>query len=130
MSWAAVQRPANRAAEIANALRMLASIAGSRGWRSGTDTKVVRPGGAAIRRGPWPTWSDGNGPCGHLESCGRSALHDDQRSGLRAVLGSSRPLSVTTTSTPAILTAAALHQAVPGGDPVELTAAAATLACL
>src|SRR3954471_6103927 len=42
-----------------------------------------------------------------------------------AVLGTSRVLSVTTTTTIAILAAAALGQAVPGGDPASLLAALA-----
>ena len=47
-----------------------------------------------------------------------------------AVMGTSRPLSVTTTSTIAILTAAALHQVAPNGSPATLIATAGTLACL
>ena len=47
-----------------------------------------------------------------------------------AILGSSRVLSVSSTSTLAILTAAQLALAVPGGDPARLMAAAATLALL
>jgi SulP family sulfate permease len=47
-----------------------------------------------------------------------------------ALLGTSRPLSVSTTSTIAILTAAELELAVPGGDPAHLMAAASTLALL
>jgi high affinity sulfate transporter 1 len=47
-----------------------------------------------------------------------------------AVLGTSRPLSVTTTSTIAILTLATLNRVAPGGDPTTLIAAAATLALL
>ncbi len=47
-----------------------------------------------------------------------------------AVMGTSRPLSVTTTSTIAILTAGALHQVAPGGTPGELLATTAALACL
>src|SRR5215472_14432615 len=47
-----------------------------------------------------------------------------------AVLGTSRPLSVSTTATIAILTAAELGVAVPGGKPDELVAASATLAML
>ena len=47
-----------------------------------------------------------------------------------AVLGTSRPLSVTTTTTIAILSGAALGQAVPGGDAAALVAAAATLTLL
>jgi sulfate permease, SulP family len=47
-----------------------------------------------------------------------------------ALLGSSRPLSVSTTSTLAILTAHALTPAVPGGDAAHLLAAAGTLALL
>src|SRR4029079_13047330 len=42
------------------------------------------------------------------------------------VLGTSRPLSVSTTTTIAILTGAALGEAVPGGDPASLAAATAT----
>jgi high affinity sulfate transporter 1 len=45
-------------------------------------------------------------------------------------LGTSRPLSVTTTSTIAILSATALGQAVPGGDAAGLTTALATLTFL
>lgn len=47
-----------------------------------------------------------------------------------ALLGTSRPLSVSTTSTLAILTATELTSAVPGGDPARLIAAASTLALL
>ncbi len=47
-----------------------------------------------------------------------------------ALLGTSRPLSVSTTSTIAILTAAELEIAVPGGDSAHLMAAASTLALL
>jgi sulfate permease, SulP family len=47
-----------------------------------------------------------------------------------ALLGSSRPLSVSTTSTLAILTAAALTSAVPDGDAAQLMAAASTLALM
>jgi len=47
-----------------------------------------------------------------------------------AVLGTSRPLSVSTTSTIAILTAAALHRAAPGGGSAALAGASATLALL
>lgn len=47
-----------------------------------------------------------------------------------ALLGSSRPLSVSTTTTLAILTAAALGKVVPDGDPAALTTAAATLTLL
>ena len=47
-----------------------------------------------------------------------------------ALLGTSRPLSVSTTSTLAILTATALTLAVPGGDPAQLMAAGAALALL
>jgi len=47
-----------------------------------------------------------------------------------AVLGSSRPLSVTTTTTIAILTGAELGAAVPGGEAAQLVAASATLAVL
>ena len=44
-----------------------------------------------------------------------------------AVLGTSRPLSVSTTTTLAILAAAQLGQVVPGGDPASLMRASATL---
>ena len=44
-----------------------------------------------------------------------------------AVIGSSRPLSVSTTTTIAILTAAELGQFVPGGDPSSLLRASAML---
>src|SRR5262249_42538800 len=44
-----------------------------------------------------------------------------------AVLGTSRPLSVSTTTTLAILAAAAFGQVAPGGDPASLPTAAATL---
>jgi MFS superfamily sulfate permease-like transporter len=47
-----------------------------------------------------------------------------------ALLGTSRPLSVSTTTTIAILTAANLGKAVPNGVPGELAAAGATLAVL
>jgi sulfate permease, SulP family len=47
-----------------------------------------------------------------------------------ALLGTSRPLSVSTTSTIAILTAAELELAVPGGDSAHLMAAASTVALL
>src|SRR6059058_502722 len=47
-----------------------------------------------------------------------------------AVLGTSRVLSVTTTTTLAILTAAALGRAAPGGDAGFLVGASATLALL
>jgi SulP family sulfate permease len=47
-----------------------------------------------------------------------------------ALLGSSRPLSVSTTSTLAILTAAALTRAVPVADAAQLMAAASTLALM
>src|SRR5262245_41194290 len=47
-----------------------------------------------------------------------------------AVLGTSRVLSVSTTTTIAILTAAELGQVAPGGDATQLIAAAATLAAL
>jgi SulP family sulfate permease len=47
-----------------------------------------------------------------------------------AGLGTSRPLSVSTTTTLAILAAAALGQAVPGGDPASLLTASATLTLL
>ena len=47
-----------------------------------------------------------------------------------AVLGTSRPLSVSTTTTLAILTAAELDEVVPGGDPVALLGASAMLTLL
>jgi len=47
-----------------------------------------------------------------------------------ALLGTSRPLSVSSTTTLAILSAAALGEAVPDGSAVSLAAAAATLALL
>ena len=47
-----------------------------------------------------------------------------------AVLGTSRPLSVSTTSTIAILTATELAAGAPGGSPEELMAASATLSLL
>jgi high affinity sulfate transporter 1 len=47
-----------------------------------------------------------------------------------AVLGTSRPLSVSTTTTIAILSAAALGQAVPGGEVAALVTASATLTLL
>src|SRR5271165_6544854 len=47
-----------------------------------------------------------------------------------AVLGTSRVLSVSTTTTLAILTAAALGQAVPDGNPASLLTATATLTFL
>lgn len=47
-----------------------------------------------------------------------------------AVLGSSRVLSVSTTTTLAILAAAALGEAVPNGEPAALLAASATLTLL
>lgn len=47
-----------------------------------------------------------------------------------AVLGTSRPLSVSTTTTIAILTAAELGRAVPNGDSTKLLLAGATLAVL
>jgi high affinity sulfate transporter 1 len=47
-----------------------------------------------------------------------------------AVLGTSRPLSVSTTTTIAILTAAELGRAAPGATPAELIPAAATLSML
>jgi sulfate permease, SulP family len=47
-----------------------------------------------------------------------------------AVLGTSRPLSVSTTTTIAILTAAELGRSVPNGDAGALVAAAATLSLL
>jgi SulP family sulfate permease len=50
--------------------------------------------------------------------------------GIYGVLGTSRPLSVSTTTTLAILTGAALGRAVPGGDAWALAGATATLALL
>ena len=47
-----------------------------------------------------------------------------------AVLGTSRPLSVSTTTTLAILAAAALSKVVPGGDPTSLLITSATLTLL
>ena len=47
-----------------------------------------------------------------------------------ALLGSSRPLSTSSTTTLAILTAAELALVAPGGDPARLLAAASTLALL
>jgi high affinity sulfate transporter 1 len=47
-----------------------------------------------------------------------------------AVMGTSRPLSVTTTSTIAILTAHAVQGVAPGGTEASLIAATAALACL
>lgn len=47
-----------------------------------------------------------------------------------ALLGTSRVLSVSTTTTVAVLTAAQLGQAVPNGDPATLLRASATLALL
>ena len=47
-----------------------------------------------------------------------------------ALLGTSRPLSVSTTTTLAILAAADLGEAVPNGGPAELAVAGATLAIL
>ncbi|SEJ65855.1 high affinity sulphate transporter 1 [Azotobacter beijerinckii] len=47
-----------------------------------------------------------------------------------ALLGTSRPLSVTTTTTLAILTGAALAEVVPSGEPAALVSAAATLVLL
>ena len=47
-----------------------------------------------------------------------------------AVLGTSRPLSVSTTTTLAILTAAELGQVVPNGDSAALLSASATLTLL
>lgn len=47
-----------------------------------------------------------------------------------ALVGSSRPLSVSTTTTLAILAAAQLGQVVPDGDPVSLMKASATLTLL
>jgi high affinity sulfate transporter 1 len=47
-----------------------------------------------------------------------------------AILGTSRPLSVSTTTTIAILTGAELSQVAAGGDPATLAAAAATLTLL
>jgi SulP family sulfate permease len=50
--------------------------------------------------------------------------------GLYTALGTSRPLSVSTTTTLAILSAAALAEGVPRGEPAALAAAASTLALL
>jgi high affinity sulfate transporter 1 len=47
-----------------------------------------------------------------------------------AVMGTSRPLSVTTTSTIAMLTGTALHQLAPGADDAALLSATTTLALL
>ena len=47
-----------------------------------------------------------------------------------AVMGTSRPLSVSSTATLAILLATALDEVVPGGDPATLLTASATLALL
>jgi high affinity sulfate transporter 1 len=47
-----------------------------------------------------------------------------------ALLGTSRPLSVSTTTTIAILTASALSLAAPGGGPAELAVVAATLSLM
>ncbi|MGD1000443.1 MAG: SulP family inorganic anion transporter [Candidatus Brocadiia bacterium] len=47
-----------------------------------------------------------------------------------ALLGTSRPLSVSTTSTVAIMCAGLLAATVPAGDPAGLIAASSTLACL
>jgi high affinity sulfate transporter 1 len=47
-----------------------------------------------------------------------------------AVLGTSRPLSVSTTTTIAILSAASLAEAVPSGEAAQLASAGATLALL
>src|SRR6478735_12656306 len=47
-----------------------------------------------------------------------------------AVLGTSRPLSVSTTTTIAILSAAALGEAAPNASAVDLVTASATLAIL
>src|SRR5215813_7029845 len=47
-----------------------------------------------------------------------------------AVLGTSRPLSVSTTTTIAILTASNLGQVVPGGEATDLIRASATLTLL
>ncbi len=47
-----------------------------------------------------------------------------------AVLGTSRPLSTSTSTTLGILTAAALARAVPTNDPAMMLTAAATLACM
>src|SRR5262245_21621011 len=47
-----------------------------------------------------------------------------------AMLGTSRSLSVSTTTTIAILSAAALEQVVPGGDAAALVTACATLAVI
>src|SRR5258705_1851319 len=47
-----------------------------------------------------------------------------------AALGTSRPLSVSTTTTLAILAAAVLGEVAPGGDPASLLTASATLTLL
>src|SRR5215813_6844502 len=47
-----------------------------------------------------------------------------------AVTGTSRPLSVSTTTTLAILTAAAFGEVAPGADPASLSAASTTLTLL
>ncbi|MEI6001778.1 SulP family inorganic anion transporter [Paraburkholderia bengalensis] len=47
-----------------------------------------------------------------------------------AIFGTSRPLSVSTSATLAILTAAALAQVAPGGDPAQMAIATATLTLL
>jgi high affinity sulfate transporter 1 len=47
-----------------------------------------------------------------------------------AVMGTSRPLSVTTTSTIAILTAHAIQEAAPGGGEARLVAVTGSLTCL
>src|SRR5262245_32392459 len=47
-----------------------------------------------------------------------------------AGLGTSRPLSVSTTTTLAILMAPALHLAAPGGDPATIATSSATLTLL
>jgi len=47
-----------------------------------------------------------------------------------AVIGTSRPLSVSTTTTLAILTAAAFGEVAPGADPASLSTASATLTLL
>src|SRR5262245_29637216 len=47
-----------------------------------------------------------------------------------AALGTSRPLSVSTTTTLAILAAAAFGEVAPGGDPASLSAACATMTLL
>ena len=92
-----------------------------------------------LREGRSARRPDGRGG-GHPEGDG---LRDDRRPAgagrlytaivpmvVYALLGSSRPLSVSTTTTIAILTGAELGRVAPGGDAAELIAATATLALL